>query len=194
MSLIMNYKGNPPYEIDKLWVATNNWDGTFGGMVEVLGANMFVHAARMKVVEGVANRRIAARTSKVLAVPITLRSLAIPVAGYEVIMNQTSASYGTTPDRYNQLELGAGDETGFFGVIARIPAANSTGGILYFAPFVTVTQDIEWRFDGDNYVSSEFRCEAIGDPVLTKAGGAPLLERWREYESSLPTPTSMPFP
>lgn len=193
-NLIMTYKGNPPYEASEVYVAANNWDGTFGTAVKVRGINMFVRAARMKVIEGMGDGRLAAKTSKVLAVPITIRSLAIPVSGYEVIMSQAAAAYGTSPNRYQQFETGARDETGMFGVLARIPAANSTGGIIYFAPFVTVIGDLEWRFDGDNFVASEFRCEAIGDPYLTKANGQPLIDRWREYETNLPSPTSLPFP
>lgn len=193
-NLIMTYKGNPPYEASHVYVAVNNWDGTFGTAVEVKGVNMTVRTARMKTIEGMGNRRIAAKTSKIIAAPITIRSLSIPVAGYEVIMQQVSAAYGVSPNRYTQFETGAGDETGMFGILARLPAANSTGGIIYFAPFVTVIGDLEWRFDGDNFVASEFRCEAIGDPFLTKANGLPLVDRWREYESDLPTPTSMPFP
>lgn len=192
MTLLMTYKGNPPYEVDKLWVALNNWDGTFGTSIEVAGVNMLVGSRRLKTLEGMGNRRIIAQSGKVLAIPITFRALAIPMDAYEMIMNTVVSDYGTTPNRYQQMETGAGDEPQSFGVLARIKAAQSTGGLYYFWPFVSVRQDIEWRFDGDNYVSTEMRCEAIGDPVLTKADGSPLLERFRNYET-LPTITSMPL-
>jgi len=191
-NLLMTYKGFPPYEPERAWVAANNWDGTFGTAIEVRGINLAVRSARLKVIEGSGNRAIMAKSSKVLAVPVTIRALAIPLAAYEVIMNTPVSAYGVAPNRYQQFETGSSDETSSFGLMVKARYANANGGMYFFWPFVTVIQDIEWRFDGDNYVATELRCEAIQDPTLTKADGSNLIERIRNYET-LPNITEMPL-
>jgi len=184
--------GGPQYDVDDVKIAVNNGDGTFGPLVDVPSVDLFQVGIRMKSAEMRGDARITAVASQIEAVEFQMRMGSFGLDVYEILFGVSNSESGTTPDRYKEIELGAGTRMPYFAIVGRSLAGETSGGTMIFVPYVKIMQTVSVRVEYNSFSMPEVTALALGDPVLEDNSSRPLVLKIKEYET-LPAIT-IPLP
>lgn len=169
--------GAPAYEADRVWVARNHLDGTFGPIVRFNAVKMFTAEEQRKNVEDYADRQKLITAGVFTHSILNLTNLFLDPDAYDVLYQEQTAHYGTTPNRYFMREGGSEDESEAIALAVRLPAGLGGGGEIHWYPCCTSVGNNRYEYNGTAYVQPQLTLHAVPDPVLVKANGKPMAYR-----------------
>lgn len=182
--------GGPAYDIDELYVAANNGDGTFGTPVRVPGINSLRIRKNLKSQTGRGNAQIVAMRGQIESYNVTFTGIHLDQDVLAVLTGSPTYLSGTTPNRVKSQTF-HNENMPAFGVVGRSIAGDG-GDVQYFLPYCRLMESIEANASYNEFVMPELGGMAIGDPVLLdpKNTSKPLFYALVEHE----TLTDIAFP
>lgn len=173
-------QGGPQFGVRDARIATNNEDGTFGTLEDVPSVQRvgFSLATVNAQLEG--DDEITATASVVTSGEVTLRMGSVKPEILAVILGASPSSGGGT----RTTKVRGGKQLPYFGVMAKINAAEGGSDTHLFVPRCKLMGTLEFGFEYGQFAIPEATFSCVVDPNFTDADGESCLFYLIDHETA----------
>lgn len=191
---LFDFGGNL-YDIDDSKIALNNGDGTFGPKIDVPSINEAQIEWATKNQTGRGDGVITALASAIESANVTITNLSIKRDNMVLMFPADLYSYGTTPNRVDNLLIEAGRPFPYFSLLLRcFDGENPNSGGIFWFPKIKVMQNVRWTVQYNQFIAPQIQAMAVQDTNIISPSGRYRFCHIKSYESNLPLLANVTLP